>query len=123
MGIPVTSSISGPSSDFNNYQSSLCSIAAYAKAANQMELYNQAKDAHDKMAREYNNRNAEKKRGFWESIARSISFDTHVTLSAPYLEDDPSFIQMYKIASMLPNYQVLALLRAAVNQHNIAYGK
>ena len=52
--IPVNHRTISASDEFNKFQSSLFMIAVYAKAANQMGIYNQAKQAHDNMARQFN---------------------------------------------------------------------
>lgn len=122
--IPVRNTIISPSLDFIKFQSSLMVIAAYAKAANQNDLYEQAKEAHDNMARQYNAKTAPKKKGFWEQFKDNLTFnmDTQVALPVSYLEDDPSFTAMYEAIKKLSPYEVQKGLRDAVNTHNSLYG-
>ena len=70
-----------PSMELRNYLSELASIAALAKAANQTELYNQAKEAHDNLVTQYNTQNRPKKKGFWGQFKDNLLFrdmDTHI---------------------------------------------
>ena len=122
--IPVHNTISSPSMDFIKFQSSLAVIAAYAKAANLMDLYNHAKEAHDNMARQYNAKTAPKKKGFWEQFKDNLTLnmDTQVALTVSYLEDDPSFTTMYEAIKKLSPYEIQKGLRDAVNTHNSLYG-
>jgi hypothetical protein len=110
--------------DFIKFQSSLSVIAAYAKAANLMDLYNQAKEAHDNMTRQYNAQTAPKKKGFWEQFKDNLTFnmDTHVSLPASFLEDDVTFQALYEHAKSLPQNELLKQLREAVTTHNNLYG-
>ena len=62
-----------PSMELRNYLSELASIAALAKAANQTELYNQAKEAHDNLVTQYNTQNRPKKRDFGGNL-KTICF-------------------------------------------------
>ena len=122
--IPVRNTIVSPSLDLIKYQSSLMVIAAYAKAANQIELYNQAKEAHDNTVRQYNARTAPKKKSFWEQFKDNLTFnmDTQVAIPQFYLEEDPSFSAMCEVIRGLSSYQVLEGLRDAVARHNRVYG-
>lgn len=121
--IPVHNTITTPSLDFIKYQSSLQVIAAYAKAAHQTELYNQAKEAHDKLVRQYNEQNTPKKKGFWEQFKDNLTFnmDTHVTLYSSYLEEDPTFKSLYEAALNLPQSKLLNDLKQLLIVHNGLY--
>lgn len=121
--IPVHNTITTPSQDFIKYQSSLQAIAAYAKAAHQTELYNQAKEAHDKLVRQYNEQNTPKKKGFWEQFKDNLTFnmDTHVTHYASYLEEDTTFKILYEGALKLPQSKLINDLRQLLAIHNSLY--
>ena len=122
--IPVHNTITSPSLDFIKYQTTLVFIAAYAKAANQMDLYNQAKEAHDNMASQYNAQTAPKKKGFWEQFKDNLTFnmDTHVALPAGYLEDDVTFQTIYEQAKTLSQSELLKQLGDAIAIYNGLYG-
>jgi LPS O-antigen subunit length determinant protein (WzzB/FepE family) len=118
--IPVHNTITTPSQDFIKYQTSLQAIAAYAKAAHQAELYNQAKETHDKLVRQYNEQNAPKKKGFWEQFKDNLTLnmDTHVTFYASYLEEDIAFKTLYEGALKLPQSKLMNDLRQLLDYHN-----
>ena len=63
--IPVNYRTISASDEFNKFQNSLEIIAAYAKAANQMELFNQVKQAHDNNAHQFNTQ-CKPKKSFWQ---------------------------------------------------------
>lgn len=121
--IPVHSTILRPSIDFIKIQSSIAVIAAYAKAAELMDLYNQAKEAHDNMTRQYNAQSAPKKKGFWEKFKDNLTFnlDTQIALPASYLEDDVTFQAIYNHAKSLSQNELLKQLKEAVTTHNSLY--
>ena len=121
--IPIHSTILRPSIDFIKIQSSLAVIAAYAKAAELMDLYNQAKEAHDNMTRQYNAQSAPKKKGFWEKFKDNLTFnlDTQIALPASYLEDDVTFQAIYNHAKSLSQNELLKKIKEAVTTHNSLY--
>ena len=85
-----------PSLQFNNVQTQLAQIAAYAKAAKEMDIFNQIKEMHDNMSRRFNAENAPQKKGWFQS---HFGYDTETLFSAPLLEDNISFKTFYEIAS------------------------
>lgn len=99
-----------PSMKLTRYLSELSGIAALAKAANQMQLYNQAKDAHDSLVSKYNEQTRPKKKGFWEQLKDNLTFrelDTHVATPLSYLEDDVWFRSISERLKDCPPYLIV----------------
>ena len=96
MKYTATHTFTSPSLQFNNVQTQLAQIAAYAKAANEMEIFNQMKEMHDNMSRRFNAENAPQKKNWFQS---HFGYDTETLFSAPLLEDNISFKTFYEIAS------------------------
>lgn len=86
----------GSSLQFNNVQTQLAQIAAYAKAAKEINIFNQIKEMHDNMSRRFNAENAPQKKSWFQS---HFGYDTETLFSAPLLEDNISFKTFYEIAS------------------------
>jgi hypothetical protein len=96
MKYTASHSFTSPSLKFNNVQAQLAQIAAYAKAANETDIFNQIKEMHDNMSRQFNAENAPKKKGWFQS---HFGYDTETLFSAPLLEDNITFKTFYEIAS------------------------
>ena len=110
-----------PSMELTSYLSELSVIAALAKAANQLTLYSQAKDAHDRLVSQYNEQTKPKKKGFWEQFKDNITFrdlDTHVALPLTYLEEDSAFKIIYEGIKDWPSYKIQSELNKAVADFN-----
>lgn len=123
--IPVSMRTISASDEFNKFQSSLFMIAVYAKAANQMEIYNQAKQAHDNMARQFNTQ-CKPKKSFWQEFKDnfSLNMDTESFISEKYLEEkEPEFSAFYQYAKSLSPRDLQATLNGAIADHNRKYGK
>ncbi len=118
--IPVHHTITCPSEEFNNYIVTLSTVAAYAKAAHQMDLYNQIKEIHDNLVRQYNEQNKPKKKGFWEQFKDNLSLnmDTHFALHVSYLEDNASFNNLYEYLKNFPQEELLRELRKGISVLN-----
>jgi hypothetical protein len=96
MKYTASHSFTSPSLQFNKVQTQLAQIAAYAKAANETGIFNQIKEMHDNMSRQFNTGNAPKKKSWFQS---HFGYDTETLFSAPLLEDNISFKTFYEIAS------------------------
>ena len=96
MKYTASHSFTTPSLQFNKVQTQLAQIAAYAKAANETGIFNQIKEMHDNMSRQFNTGNAPKKKSWFQS---HFGYDTETLFSAPLLEDNISFKTFYEIAS------------------------
>ena len=123
--IPVNHRTISASDEFNKFQSSLFMIAVYAKAANQMELFNQVKQAHDNMARQFNTQ-CKPKKSFWQEFKDnfSLNMDTESFVAEKYLEDkEPEFSVFYQHAKSLSPKTLQAYLEGAIAEHNRKYGK
>lgn len=96
MKYTASHSFTSPSLEFNKVQAQLAQIAAYAKAAREINIFNQIKEMHDNMSRRFNAENAPQKKGWFQS---HFGYDTETLFSAPLLEDNISFKTFYEIAS------------------------
>ena len=96
MKYTASHSFTSPSLQFNKVQTQLAQIAAYAKAANETGIFNQIKEMHDNMSRQFNTENAPKKKSWFQS---HFGYDTETLFSAPLLEDNISFKTFFEIAS------------------------
>ena len=121
MKMPIYHTTTMPSMELTSYLSELSVIAALAKAANQLTLYSQAKDAHDRLVSQYNEQTKPKKKGFWEQFKDNITFrdlDTHVALPLTYLEEDSAFKIIYEGIKDWPSYKIQSELNKAVADFN-----
>ena len=84
MKYKASHTFTSPSLQFNNVQTQLAQIAAYAKAAKEI------------MSRRFNAENAPQKKSWFQS---HFGYDTETLFSAPLLEDNISFKTFYEIAS------------------------
>ena len=108
MRMPIYHTRTMPSMELRNYLSELASIAALAKAANQTELYNQAKEAHDNLVTQYNTQNRPKKKGFWGQFKDNLLFrdmDTHIVDLLEPLEGDPYFQMQVNAYKNFPDFR------------------
>ena len=96
MKYTASHSFTSPSLEFNKVQAQLAQIAAYAKAAREIDIFNQIKEMHDNMSRRFNAENAPQKKGWFQS---HFGYDTETLFSAPLLEDNITFKTFYEIAS------------------------
>lgn len=96
MKYTASHSFTSPSLEFNKVQAQLAQIAAYAKAAKELDIFNQIKEMHDNMSRRFNAENAPQKKNWFQS---HFGYDTETLFSAPLLEDNISFKTFYEIAS------------------------
>ena len=96
MKYTASHSFTSPSFEFNNVQAQLAQIAAYAKAAKEINIFNQIKEMHDNMSRRFNAENAPQKKSWFQS---HFGYGTETLFSAPLLEDNISFKTFYEIAS------------------------
>lgn len=96
MKYKASHTFTSPSLQFNNVQTQLAQIAAYAKAAKEINIFNQIKEMHDNMSRRFNSENAPQKKSWFQS---HFGYDTETLFSAPLLEDNISFKTFYEIAS------------------------
>lgn len=121
MRMPIYHTTTMPSMALTGYLSELSTLAAFAKTANQMQLYNQAKEAHDRLVAQYNEQTRPKKKGFWEQFKDNLTFrelDTHVALPLYYLENDTMFNTLCESLKSLPSYRINQLLSEAVQNFN-----
>ena len=107
-----------PSSELLALQRCLAQIAALAKTANQMELFNQAKESHDNLTRQYNAQTAPKKKGFWERLVNNLSMGVDTVVDVPYLEESYYFKDYYEEAKALQKDELLKTLYIAIEQYN-----
>ena len=124
--MPIYTYTSYPPRELQEYASSLWNIALYAKALNQMDLYNQAKTIHDKLARDYQARTAPKKKGFWEMFKDNITFrdmDHHITISIECIEGDKVFENYVRAAKDFEPYLLRQKLQEVLELHNRKYGQ
>ena len=96
MKYKASHTFTSPSLQFNNVQTQLAQIAAYAKAAKEINIFNQIKEMHDNMSRRFNAENAPQKKSWFQS---HFGYDTETLFSAPLLEDNITFKTFYEIAS------------------------
>lgn len=96
MKYTASHSFTSPSLEFNKVQAQLAQIAAYAKAAREIDIFNKIKEMHDNMSRRFNAENAPQKKGWFQS---HFGYDTETLFSAPLLEDNITFKTFYEIAS------------------------
>ena len=123
--IPVRHISIHASEEFNNYLASLKQIAIYAKAANQLDIFNEAKNIHDNMVRQFNEQNRPKK-SFWQEFKDNLLFNMDVESFTPenYLDlDDPVNVVIYEYAKSFSPRDIQALLSATIKKHNDKYGK
>lgn len=121
MRMPIYHTRTMPSMELRNYLSELASIAALAKAANQTELYNQAKEAHDNLVTQYNTQNRPKKKGFWEQFKDNLLFrdmDTHIVDLLEPLEGDPYFQMQVNAYKNFPIQKLNQALNETIQQFN-----
>ena len=107
-----------PSLDFLTHKGKLAEIAVYAKAANQMDLYNQAKEAHDNLVRQYNAQlpqTSSRKKG-WTPFRG----EDEAVFSAPLecFEDDSINQILYEHAKTLSQFELSKKLSEAVDSFN-----
>lgn len=124
--IPVNHRTISASNELKKFQDSLFKIALYAKAANQMEIYNQAKQAHDNMARQFNTRYRPAKKGFWQKFKDNILMNMDIEEFVPeryFDEKDIGFSGFYQYAESLPLNELLTALNDAIADHNRRYGE
>ena len=112
-----------PSEMFIRHQTYLAGIAAFAKALNQIELFNQAKEMHDNMARQYNANNTPKK-GFWQQLKDNLSMnmDTHTDTVVSYLEDDGTYKNFCEQAQRMSSLELRKYLSEGINSFNKWFG-
>ena len=113
------------SDEFNKFQSSLFMIAVYAKAANQMELFNQVKQAHDDNARQFNTQ-CKPKKGFWQEFKDNffLNMDVESFVEERYLDEKSvEFSAFYQHAKSLSPRDLQAYLEGAIVEHNRKFGK
>lgn len=123
--IPVSMRTISASDEFNKFQSSLFMIAVYAKAANQMELFNQVKQAHDNNARQFNTQ-CKPKKGFWQEFKDNLllNMDVESFVPAKCLDEmGMEFSVFYQHAKSLSPRDLEAYLKGAIADHNRKYGK
>lgn len=96
MKYTASHSFTSPSLEFNKVQAQLAQIAAYAKAAREIDIFNKIKEMHDNMSRRFNAENAPQKKSWFQS---HFGYDTETLFSAPLLEDNITFKTFYEIAS------------------------
>ena len=96
MKYKTSHTFTSPSLELNKVQAQLAQIAAYAKAAREIDIFNQIKEMHDNMSRRFNAENAPQKKGWFQS---HFGYDTETLFSAPLLEDNITFKTFYEIAS------------------------
>lgn len=106
-----------PSFGFLQQKGRLATIAIYAKVLNQMDLYNQAKEAHDNLVRQYNAQlpqSSSRKKGWTPFRA-----EDEAVLSAPleYLEDDGIIQLLFEQAKTMPQYEIEKELRKAIDYY------
>lgn len=121
MRMPIYHTRTMPSMELRNYLSELASIAALAKAANQTELYNQAKEAHDNLVTQYNTQNRPKKKGFWRQFKDNLLFrdmDTHIVDLLEPLEADPYFQMQVNAYKNFPIQKLNQALNETIQQFN-----
>lgn len=121
MKMPIYHTRTTPSMELRNYLSELASIAALAKAANQTELYNQAKEAHDNLVTQYNTQNRPKKKGFWGQFKDNLLFrdmDTHIVDLLEPLEGDPYFQMQVNAYKNFPIQKLNQALNETIQQFN-----
>lgn len=119
--MPIYHTTTMPSIELTSYLSELSMIAAFAKAANQLTLYNQAKEAHDCLVSQYNEQTKPKKKGFWEQFKDNITFrdlDTHVAIPLTYLEEDSTFKAILEGVQSWPSDEILRQLNQTVADFN-----
>ena len=97
---------------FDYIQARLAHIAAYARALNEMNLFNRIKEMHDDMSRRFNSENAPQKKG--NVFFSQLSYDTESFFSAPFLEDNESYKSACEIASELSANRIRELLDNAL---------
>ena len=112
-----------PSEMFIRHQTYLAGIAAFAKALNQMELFNQAKEMHNNMARQYNDQSTPKK-GFWQQFKDNLSLNmnTHTDTWVSYLEDDWTYKDFCEQAQKMTRFELQKQLSDAINSFNKWFG-
>ena len=87
-----------PSFQFNNMQAQLATLAAYAKAANETDLFNKLKEMHDDMSRRFNTENTPKKKSWFSA---HFGYDSETLFTAPLIENNVAFKMTYEIASKM----------------------
>lgn len=123
--IPVSMRTISASDEFNKFQSILFMIAVYAKAANQMELFNQVKQAHDNNARQFNTQ-CKPKKGFWQEFKDNLLLNMDVESFVPAKcldEKEMEFSVLYQYAKSLSLKDLQNTLNGAIADHNRKYGK
>lgn len=125
MKVTVRNTTISASMDLIKFQTSLEMIAAYAKAANQMDLYNKVKEAHDNISYQFNARNTPKKKGFWQQFKDNLLGDMDTTTVIPLrsLEESFTFKPLYEAAKKLSYNELIRSLEMLVDKHNKLYGE
>lgn len=119
--MPIYHTTTMPSMELRFYLSELATIAALAKVANQTEIYNQAKEAHDRLVSQYNEQTRPKKKGFWEQFKDNLTFrdlDTHIAEHLPSLEEDFNFKMFLSAYANRPIHEVNQALSEQIQRFN-----
>lgn len=96
-----------PSQKMNEMMVNLSIIAAYAKVAQQEELYNQAKEAYENIVKQYyaqRERYVPKKKSFWSTLLRDENVPVFYPVEA--LEDSLAFTMAYERGMKLSKYEL-----------------
>ncbi|MBQ2051903.1 MAG: hypothetical protein II495_06675, partial [Paludibacteraceae bacterium] len=121
MKIPIYHTMTMPSGQLSRYLSELSVIAAYAKAAGQIQLYEQAKSAYDNMVSQYNEQTKPKKKGFWD-LPSFWNLNTNDAMPLSYLEEDTLFKILTKTVMTLTQGEIIKKLNESVELFNQKYG-
>ena len=121
MKIPIYHTMAMPSGQLSRYLSELSVIAAYAKAAGQIQLYEQAKSAYDNMVSQYKEQTKPKKKGFWD-LPSFWNLNTNDAMPLSYLEEDTLFKILTKTVMTLTQGEIIKRLNESVERFNQKYG-
>ena len=107
-----------PSQHYLRRKGLLAEIAILAKAANNMDLFNQAKEAHDNLVRQYNAQRpkpSSRNRG-WSPFSAE-----ETTISAPeeYFDENDINQVLYEQAKTLSQYELNIQLRKAIDSFSV----
>lgn len=94
MGMPITTTTYGPSTDLVNHLKKLAEIAACAELLGQRNLKNQVETAYNNLVDRYNQSCQPKKRGFWGQLKENLLFtdlNREIYHKLNYLDDSSDY--------------------------------
>lgn len=109
MRVTITKESYGPSKELKGRLRSLCFIAASAKVINLPDLYQQAKEAYDSLAFQYNQQAKSNERGFFQEMWDNFCNRERYVEKIGKMEDSYEYSTEYNTASQLAKENIKLL--------------